>query len=444
MKIDRNWFLIAIMIVLASILLPFMQAGSFAGNVVESEVVYRDGWFGPYIERVMLDNGGVMHVIQYPWYYFTDGYLPSMNIYGIEGSGMSNTINIVCYPDDDPIPIVVKQQNDLKFPDSIFPWLYDEVDAERSRLTMYNGIVEDFDEELNPLFDSYHDMVWSYGPYEYEHMWTSTLHYYPYVRPYAHSEGFTIEETLYPALIGYDMDRAFVYVTVLERVAHIDPDDPTSPVDPNDPIVVGGVGSITVRILDDLVQRPATIHMYQDNVLIQTVYIENGEHTFDDLEFGFYRFEVVDDDYETYFYDAFPQQSGYDYDLGNVELSAELNGISCIIYGDFPSTEGDGFDFGDGLLPVVPENNASEFYDDVKDILGIDDDGDDDDGSLSLTQILGMIAALLTSMGLLTGVAVIGLPIFMVGILFLLGVAFVKSGDKTNYSPGNNKGGRKR
>ena len=433
MKIDRNWFLIAIMIVLASITLPFMQVGSFAGNVVESEVVYRDGWFGPYIERVTLDNGGVMHVTQYPWYYFTDGYLPSMNIYGIEGSAMSNTVNIVCYPDDDPIPIIVKQQNDLKFPDSIFPWMYDEVDAERSRLTMYNGVFDDFNETLSPLSDSYHDMIWSYGPYLYGETWTSTLHYYPYVRPYGHEEGFTIEETLYPALIGFDMDRAFVMVRVLDRV---------DVNDPNDPIVVGGVGSITVRILDNLVQRPATIHMYQDNVLIQTVYIENGEHTFDDLEFGFYRFEVVDDDYETYFYDAFPQQSGYDYDLGNVELSAELNGVSCIIYGDFASTDGSGFDMGDGLLPVVPENNMSELYDDVKDALGIGDE--EDDGTFSLSEIVAMIGALLASMGLLTSVAIIGLPIFIVGILFLLGVAFVKSGDKSNDSPGNKKGGRKR
>ena len=401
MKINQNWFLIAIMVVLASILLPFMQENSFAGNVVKSEVVYRDGFFGPYIERVTLDNGGIIHVIQYPWYYFTDGNLPSMNIYGIEGSAMSNTVNIVCYPDDDPIPIIVKQQNDLNFPNSVFPWLYDEVEAERSRLTMYNGIVESADEKLDPLFDSYHDMAWSYGPYLYGETWTSTLYYYPYVKPYAHEEGFTIEETLYPTSIGYDMDRAFVYVTVLDRVDINDP---------NDPIVVGGVGSITVRILDNLIQRPATVRIYKDNVLIQTVYIEDGKHTFKDLVFGFYRFEVVDDGYETYFYDAFPQSSDYDYDIGNVELSAELNTISYVIYGDFLSTDGSGFDFGDGLLPTVPENNLSDVYDAFKAA------GDDDDSSFSLTQILGLIAALLTSMGLLTSVAVIGLPIFIVGI----------------------------
>ena len=429
MKIDRNWFLIAIAVVLASILLPFMQAGSFAGNVVESEVVYRDGLFGPYIERVTLDNGGVMHVIQYPWYYFTDGYLPSMNIYGIEGSSYSNEIHLVCYSDDAPIKITVKQQNDLKFPNSILPWSYDEVDAVKSRLVMYKGIATD-NEKLSSLTDPWDDLVWTHGPFVYEETWTTEVQFNPWYYDGGDKPKFTIEETLYPvSLVGYDMDRAFVYVTVLERV---------NTEDPNDPIVAGGVGSITVTVLDNLIQSPATIRMYKNDVLVQSsLYIKDGDHEFTDLEFGTYRFEVVDADYETWFYDALPQQSGFNYDLGNVELSAELNAISYIIKGDFPSTDGDGFDMGDGLLPVVPDNSMSELYDAVKEVA-------DEEGGLSLAQILGMIAALLSSMGLLASVAIIGLPIFIVVILFLLVAAFVKSGDKkTNYSPGNKKGGRK-
>ena len=67
---------------------------------------------------------------------------------------------------------------------------------------------------------------------------------------------------------------------------------------------------------------------------------------------------------------------------------------------------------------------------------------DDDDGSLSLSEIITMIGALLASMGLLTSVAIIGLPIFIVGILFLLVAAFVGS-KKTNYFPANKSGGRK-
>lgn len=459
---NRNWFLIAIAVVLASILIPFMQVNSFAGNVVDSEVVYRDGWFGPYIERVTLGDGAVMHVTQYPWYYFVEGSLSSMNICGIEGSGEYNSINIVCYPDDDPIPIVVKHQNDLDFTNTI-NWFWDNTEiCDRSRLVMYNGIVTNPDEELDPIWDVQHDIAWSYGPYAYGEYWTSTLHYYPYVRPYAHSEGFTVEETLYPTtLVGYDMDRAWVYVTVLERVIHVDPDDPTSPVDPDDPIVVRGTGSINVKIMDNYLQSSATIRMYKDNNLVQSsLYIDNGDYTFDDLEFGTYRFEVIDADYYTYFYDAFPQQAGYDYDLGNVELSAELNTVGYVIYGDFPSTDGSGFDAGDGLLPDWSDNPTSETIDDITDILheggsaenttlinyffeNIISGGDgDDDGSLTLSEIITMIGALLASMGLLTSVAIIGLPIFIVGILFLLGVAFVGS-KQTNYSPGNKSGGRK-
>ena len=72
MNLNQNWFLVAIIVIVASIMLPFMQENSFAGNVVESEVVYRDGLFGPYIERVALDNGGVTYVTQYPWYTFNE------------------------------------------------------------------------------------------------------------------------------------------------------------------------------------------------------------------------------------------------------------------------------------------------------------------------------------------------------------------------------------
>ena len=439
MKIDRNWYLIAIAVVLASILIPFMQAGSFAGNVVDSQVVYRDGLFGPYIERVTLDSGAVMHVTQHPWYHFSkySVNLPSMNIYGIVGSGISNEIHITVYSDDDLVPIVFKQQNDLDFTNSI-NWFWDrgKEECSKSRLVMYKGYFEE-DANLDPYTNKWDDLVWSHGPYAYLQKWTSTLHFNPFFYEPTPKIFFTVEETLYDtAVTGYDTDLAYVVATVLE---HSDPTDPT------DPVVVRGTGSINVMVYDNMIVRPATVNLYKNDVLFQTVYVD-GDYTFDDLEFGMYRFEVVDADYDTYFYDAFPQQSGYDYDIGNVELSAELNMIGYIVYGDFSSTPGSFGDIpGDGLIPDGNNNTAARLIDDVIGAVRGDDDNTDD-SSLSLADIIAMIAALLASMGLLTSVAIIGLPIFLVVMLFLLVAAFVKSGDKKKeYSPGNKKkGGRKR
>ena len=454
MKFNRNWFLIAIAVVLASILLPFMQEGSFAGNVVNSEVVYRDGWFGPYIERVTLDNGGVMYVTQYPWYTFHEQFseLSSMNICGLDGGSAmvggasSSYIELVAYPDDAPIEIMVRQMNNLDFSSSVNWWEDGKETCTKSRLVMYKGSTEKYTEEwkeLSPLVNPWQDLTWSHGPYAYGATWESHVTFDPWYYDGGNQLEFTIVETLYTGpLIGYDTDVGYVDVTMLKRVTYTDPDDPTSPVDPNDPIVIGGVGSIQVKVLDNLIKRSATVDMYKNDNKIQTVFIDGGSYTFDNLEFGTYRFEVIDQDYETWFYDAFPQQSEYDYDIGNVELSAELNTISYVINGDFASTDGSGLDGGDGLLPDYSNTTTGKVLDEiVKTLTG---DGDED-GSLSLTQIVGMIAALMASMGLLANVAIIGLPIFIVGILFLLVAAWVKSGDKktTNYSPGNKSGGRK-
>lgn len=443
---NRNWFLIAIAVVLASILLPHLGPSSFAGSVVDSEVVYRDGWFGPYIERVTLDNNGVTYVTQYPWYTFNEQFsdLSSMNIYGLDGGSAmiggasSGYIELVAYPDGDPIEIIVKQQNNLDFSSSVNWWEDGKEVCEKSRLVMYTGSTEKSTEEwkeLTPLINLFDDLTWSDGPYLYGETWVSSVTFEPWRYDGGDHLEFTIVETLYTGpLIGYDTDVGYVDVTMLE---YVDLNDP------NDPIIQGGVGSISVKVLDNLIKRSATVDMYKNNNKIQTVVIDGGSHVFDDLEFGMYSFEVVDDDYETWFYDAFPQQAGYDYDIGDVELSAELNTISYVINGDFASTDGHGLDGGDGLLPDYSNTTTGKVLDEVVKILtGGNEDGDDDDGSLSLSEIVAMIGALLASMGLLTSVAIIGLPIFIVGILFLLVAAFVGS-KKTNYSPGNKTGGRK-
>lgn len=102
--------------------------------------------------------------------------------------------------------------------------------------------------------------------------------------------------------------------------------------------------SIGVRVLDNLVQYPAHIRVYKDGEFIQSVYISRGYHDFQNLEYGMYRFEVIDPDYTTWWCDAFPAQDDYDNEIGNIELSSRINTVSYVINGDNPKTEGSGFD----------------------------------------------------------------------------------------------------
>lgn len=441
MKLDRNWYLIAIAVVLASILLPFMQAGSFAGNVVESTVVYRDGWFGPYIERVTLDNGAVTHVTRYPWYYFRDLSSPSMRIVSLDGGSFmsggssSGRISINVYEGDGVVPVTIGHQNTGDFITYDVFGLGDKT-VKKSRLVMYKGDIETW-KKLSPLVAPWDDLVWSYGPYEYLDQWETVVTFDPWYYRGGDTMTFTIVETQYPrSLVGYETGVGYVDVSVLKTV---DPDDPT------DPIVVGGVGTIRVKVFDDMINRPATVNVYKDGVFVKTKSIIDDGFVFDNLKFGRYRFEVIDADYETWFYDASPHQSDFNFDIGDVELSAEFNTISYFVYGDFLSTESEYYEGGDNSSDDERGNTSriEEFLNETKGKLGLETG----DGTLALADIITMIGALLASIGLLTSVAIIGLPIFIVVILFLLGAAFVKSGDKKpnqKYSPGNKKGGRKR
>ncbi|NPE27635.1 hypothetical protein HNV12_06545 [Methanococcoides sp. SA1] len=401
-----------VVLLIASIILPQFTAGSFAGDAVSSETVYREGMFGPSIERVVWESGAVTHVTKYPWYYFweqTDDF-QSMNIYGISGSSMSNDINIVCDYGDDPISVTFKQQNDLDFSDSInWFWSSKEV-CEKSCLIAYYGLVDDQEKDLNYLTDDFHSLIHTVGPWAYGETWTSTLKISP---DWVHgikapgSYDFTVQETLYPSnLQPYDTDRAWIHLTVLE-----------------DPIISQeiGKGTITVKVLDNLIQSAADVRMYQDGSLKQTVHLTAGEHTFENLPFGSYRFEVVDSDYKPFFYDAFPQQSGYDYDSGAVDLSAERNTISYLIYGDFTSTEGSGYDQGDGIIPDYSNTTTGKVLEDIVD--GVT--GDDDDGEFDYFKA---IIALLASLGLF-GIVVLGLPLFIVAACLILVAMYILSRD---------------
>lgn len=112
----------------------------------------------------------------------------------------------------------------------------------------------------------------------------------------------------------------------------------------NDVVQYFNTGFIGVRVLDNLIQVPSNINVYRNGELIQSVYLFDGSREFQNLEYGIYKFVVVDPDYITWNYNAFPVQVGYDNEIGEVELSSQFNVISYVINGDNSSTEGSAFD----------------------------------------------------------------------------------------------------
>jgi hypothetical protein len=404
-KIDvNNGYFLLLIIVLASIVLPvFSSPASIAGDVQESVTVYREGLFGPHIDRLTMADGGVMRAIVYPWYYFweyTDKFT-SMNIYGIGGSSSSNSVNYVVNSGEGKIPVVFKQQNDLDFSNSI-NWFFDtKEDCVESKLVAYDGLVLNSGDSLSTLTDGYNAVVINEnGPWAYGQTWTSTLHITPSLDPGSYD--YTVQETLYPSsLTGFDTDRAWVHVTVLEV-----PELATT-------------GSITVKVLDNLVAHPCYVQMFKDGYpAVNQLYLNDGEHTFSNLEFGHsYSFTVIDSDYDTMYYDAFPQQTGYNYDTGNVELTKDRNTVSYIIYGTTPDSES-GFDAGDGILPDYSDNPISKIIDSVTD----DNDGGDPD-------YFGLIVKLMGSLGLMA-IVILGIPLFMILAVIVLLIALLFRGAK--------------
>nr|WP_321496299.1 hypothetical protein [uncultured Methanolobus sp.] len=399
---------IAIILVLLSIILPASSVQTYVAGDGDVDVVYRDGLFGP-VHKIITDDQGIRtYIIDYPWYYFQDGNA-GMNIYGISGSSQSNTISFSCYQDDDPFTITFKEQNDLNFDGSIWESVTGKTEATKAKIVMYQGY-SDAGESISLLTNSIHSQNTVYGPFDYGETWTNTLDVYPGLIGVGDA-AFTVVEYLYADTIlgydkAYDQDRAWVYIAVQE-----DPDDAAE----------SGKGSITLSVLDNLIPTDCTVRIYKDGSLYQnSIYVRDGYKVFDNLEFGDYRFVVLDDGYDTFFYDASPQQSGYDNDDGEVELSASHNSINYIIYGDFPETEGSGFDDDDSDDQTIDETIEDVTEDIINAITGNDDDDD-----VSLTDLLGDI---LSALGLLTIVA-LGLPLFLVILIVVLLLVYKKGGD---------------
>ncbi|HAE43001.1 MAG TPA: hypothetical protein DCG34_08820, partial [Clostridiales bacterium] len=202
---------------------------------------------------------------------------------------------------------------------------------------------------------------------------------------------YTVQETIYidgPITdVGYNTDRAFVHVTIPKPGAT--------------------TGTLTVTVLDNLKALPVSIRLFKDGQVYQdTVYLTGGTKTFSNLPFGTYNVQVLRDDYNVFFYDAFPAQSGYDYSTGKVQLSTTVNTCNYMIYGITDQTKADGssgFDSGTDQIPGVDDAKES-----IRDIIF----GDGDSG--------------------LSKIILFGLPLFMIIIIAGLGFYYYKLGDSKN------------
>jgi hypothetical protein len=399
-----------IILVLSVVLPAIMPTGTIVSDqpIEDRQVLHRDGLFGPTTERIVFEDGTIAHTTTAPWYYFPEQrFTGAMNIYGIEGSSISNEIYLTAEVGDDPIPITFKQQNDLDFTDSDWGWwptdIFDSKEpCVKSQLVMYPGIKGYGDDSFNKFEDEYHDKEIKEGYWYYGDTWTSTLNFYPvttrsspydnYMRiPGPGSYSYTVEETLYPEGSmgnGYDMDKAWVHATVQKSQTEAESD---------------GTGQITVKVLDNLYATDVWVNVYQDGTMVQESEFVDGERTFDNLEFGEYRFEVRNDDYDRFFTEAFPYYDLDKSDRGIAELTSDHNSITYVIYGDFEDTDGSAFDPGDDTLPEIG-------------------DGDNEDDDRNGGSLLDLIVKILDSFGLFHIVA-LGIPLFlvaMVGILLIL------------------------
>lgn len=332
-----------------------------------------------------------------------------MDIYGVglnDGSyEYSDELYFSVYEDSDIQTFNIYEKNDLIVDG-------DPTEITRSRVILFVGLIQDPDEDLSPIWDTYQSMGYSDGPYLYGEKWTSTLYFVPSEKPYGNVRHFTIEETLYVNKIlwpdtSYNMDRAFVHVTTLER-----PDDSVT------------TGQIQLTVMDGNLQAPATVRMYKNGIIVhESLYIPDGSYRFDDLEFGTYRFVVTDTDYETFFYDAFPQQAGYSYDIGTVELSKDLNVINYMIRGDFPKTPDSSFKPDSSFEPDEPDEPG--IIEKLSDLLG----GSDDDSSPDEPGFMDLLKQIVEGLGLLT-IVLIGLPIFIIIFVIIMLAGYVAGGKK--------------
>ena len=129
--------------------------------------------------------------------------------------------------------------------------------------------------------------------------------------------------------------------------------------------------TITVSVLDDLVRVPANIQVYKNGEFIQSVYMANGRHDFNNLEYGMYKFVVTDPDYITWWSDAFPSQDDYDNVIGEVELSAKFNTINYVIRGDNPKTRMSGFESSPNWYDKSATPIGRYLYQHVKNLRGL-------------------------------------------------------------------------
>lgn len=404
---NKNVYLLGLIIIIASVVLPALSVNSFGGDVIESGVVYRHGLFGPAVVRSTMSDGNVVLGVKYPWYYFNEYSTASMEIYGIQGTTRNDYIEIICRPDDNPIPIKFYEKNDLDFTDA--SWLTRRIaDGKEvcsyAHLFMYEGYVTDPDHTFDDANDVVHDAVMTEGPFAYGDTWSATLNFYPNRYLWSNNDpgvyDFTVQEMLTPdvtlgSLIPQYTDRAFIDIVMLE--------DDTSIT----------TGQITVTVFDNFIQVPAFVKMYKDGVLLKDVYID-GQFTFKDLEFGTYQFVVTDTDYEFWFYEASPQQTGFDNHVGYIPLSAERSIISYKIFGDFPQTVDDGFG-----------KNESSWFDGILDGAW-NPDGDDEDKEPGFMDLLKQIVE---GLGLLT-IVLIGLPIFIIIFVIIMLVGYIAGGKK--------------
>ena len=409
----NNIYLFLLLALILAVMIPHVGTQSYLGEgIVDSEVAYRDGLFGP-VHRMVTDENGIrMHVIDYPWYTFKSA--SSMNIYGIEGSSTSNDISLVLDKNTAYKDLTFKQQNDLYFPDSIWN-KYPK--ATKSKLVMYEGLPK-----TNDYNFGIGDHSWAAttvdGPWNYGDTWTTTLRYYPkstYLEA-GNTYDYTVQETIYidspiPGYDkGYDTDRAFVHITI--------PKDSSS----------GNVDSATLKVtvLDNLLQMPAEIQLYKDGKLYrQSNQLKDGSITYKDLPFGTYSVKVLNADYETFFYDAYPAQPGYSYDRGQVELSKVVNTCNYLIYGISEGTKqsgASGFDDPDNDIP-----STKKIVESFENKTGISLPGGGGDGLFT-----AFFNKLITT---LVAITILGLPVVFIVIavwLYLKWKGFSLLGNKSS------------
>jgi hypothetical protein len=101
--------------------------------------------------------------------------------------------------------------------------------------------------------------------------------------------------------------------------------------------------NIHVSISDNLIPTEGTVDVYRNNEKLMTIDIPQEGLSLKNLEYGTYRFVVINENYVTWSYTAFPHQEGYDTEIGNIKLTPEINTVSYRIEGDYPETKGSGF-----------------------------------------------------------------------------------------------------